>query len=420
MDIKTQVDSIVDGLVRDIETRLNTRVDSLVNTFVGNKLEGFDYETKLNWLASVKLDGLISNIEINKSNIEKRLDSVTDVIINNVESECRAVALDHVRTQLFNNLDVRQIVYDIVSNEILRRMETMQFPERSIPATAINPVGLVLSADSIKGGMISNFSSQGIEDKSTQVQMTLMDAGVVVENKLVSLGLEVHGDTTLKGNVSIEGDISEASPFYQRLVQSATTAVHGNLNETLFGNYSNLIFEQIKADGLDLNRITLNGAEIIKGNQLNAGITQTNIQRVGTLVDLQTQGESYLSETLYVGKNKVGVGTIEPAHALSVWDQEVEVGVGKRSRDTAWIGTPRNQDIVLSANNNDNLVLGRDGSVTVQQLNVNKIAIISSPSTPNVDAPRGTVAFNENPAAGQAVGWISLGGGAWSRFGLIG
>ena len=98
----------------------------------------------------------------------------------------------------------------------------------------------------------------------------------------------------------------------------------------------------------------------------------------------------------------------------------MEVGVGKRSRDVGWIGTSRRQDLILSANNQDNLVLKQDGAVSVHRLQVNKISIISAASTPSGHEPKGTVAFNENPAPGQPIGWVSLGNGAWARFGTVG
>ena len=72
MDVTSQVDSIVNNLVRDIETRLNTRVETVVNQYLDQKLESFDYEKKLNWLASVKLDGMIANLDLDKTSIQQR------------------------------------------------------------------------------------------------------------------------------------------------------------------------------------------------------------------------------------------------------------------------------------------------------------------------------------------------------------
>jgi hypothetical protein len=69
MDITQSVDSIVNNLVRDIETRLNNRVDDLVTRGLAHAIEDIDIEEILNWLASTKLDSLISEMEVNQSTI---------------------------------------------------------------------------------------------------------------------------------------------------------------------------------------------------------------------------------------------------------------------------------------------------------------------------------------------------------------
>jgi hypothetical protein len=419
MDVTQKVDSIVEDLVRGIESRLAGRVEKAVNDFLNTQLASYDYEAKINWLASLKLDTMISQLEINKSSVEKRLDAVSDIVIKNVEAECKTLATSHVRNRLFNEIDVNQVVRDLVSAEVIKRMSTTQFPEHSIPGSAINPSGLQLKGDNINGGIVQNFSSTGIEDKSTTVQMTLLDEAVVVENKIVALGLNIQGTTVLDGDLVINGDVPPHSKFYASIIDNAVEGVKNSMDEAFFGDYSTVIFEKIKTEGLDLNRITLNGTEVIIGNKLNYGIVDTNITRLGMVKDLQTVGETYLSEHLYVGKDKVGIGTMEPGHSLTVWDQEVEIGFGKRLKDTGWIGTPRNQNLILSANNQDNLVIGADGSVQVKRLTVNKISIISSASVPTDIQPKATVAFNENPAPGQPIGWVSLGNGSWSSFGTI-
>ena len=420
MDVTSQVDSIVNNLVRDIETRLNVRVENVVNQYLDQKLESFDYEKKLNWLASVKLDGMIANLDLDKTSIQQRLDEVADTVIQATDAECRRTALEMIRTRLYGQVDINQIVRELVINEIGGRLDKMEFPVQSIPGTAINPTGLNLTGNNIRGGTVQEFNSTGIEDKSSSVQMTILDQGVVIENRVVSLGLEVHGTTTLKGDIVLEGNVSPDSAFYTSIISTAVDGVHNSMDAEFFSRYSNVLFDNIREHGLDLNRITLNGTEIVKGNQLNYGISDTNITRLGQVLDLQTRGETYLSEHLYVGKNKVGIGTIEPANSLTIWDQEIELGFGKRLKDVGWIGTPRRQDLVISANGQDNLTLTADGGVVVKKLTVNKVDIISAPSVPNNDMPKGTVAFNENPAVGQPIGWVSLGGGAWTRFGVIG
>lgn len=420
MDVTAQVDSIVENLVRGIETRLEARLEQTVTAFLQSKLDAVDVDKKLNWLASLKLDNIISSLSIDQALVQNRVDAVTDTVVNGIEAECRKASLERIRHRINSELDINKLVKEVLASELQSRINEINFPEASIPAQAINTKSLRLSGDVIQGGTIQNFNSTGIQDLSDNVQLTLLNEAVVIENNVVTLGLQVKGTTVLEGDVVIHGNVPPQSQFYSSIISSAVDGVKNSMNQEFFGDYAGVIFDRIREEGLDLNRITLNGTEIITGNKLNYGITDTNITRVGMISDLQTRGETYLSEVLYVGKDRVGINTIEPAHSFSVWDQEVELGMGKRSRDVGWIGTSRRQDLILSANSQDNLVLGQDGTVRVQRLQVNKIHLISVSSTPNYDEPRGTVAFNENPAHGQPIGWVSLGNGSWAKFGTVG
>lgn len=420
MDITNQVDTIVNNLVRDIETRLNTRIDNLVAQALQQRLDNIDYEKKLNWLASAKLDNLLGNMDVDQSRVQQRLDEVSDLVINNFETEARRLASEHVKNKLYQEVDVNHVVREIVLTEISKKLATFAFPKGSIPGDAIDPQGLRLTGNNIKGGIIQNFNSNGIEDKSTSVQMTLLDAGVVIENKIVSLGLEVKGQTVIEGDLHIKGDVPMDGEFFQRIIQNTVAATRAAIGPDVFEAYNNDIFERIREHGLDLSKISLNGSAVIDGGKLNPGVTDTNITKLGLVRDLQTAGEALLSQTLYVGNKRVGVNTLEPGHALSVWDEEVEIGFGKRQRDIAWFGTPREQSLLLSANRKDNLALNSDGSVSVQKLFIKQIEIGTSDGTPKDAATKGAVRFNNNPVPGGPAGWISLGGGAWSRFGTLG
>jgi hypothetical protein len=419
MDVTQQVDSIVDGLVKQIETRLNARVDQLVQAALSDKLDNIDYEKKLNWLASAKLDNLIGNMDVDQTRVQQRLDEVSDMVVQNFETETKRLATEHVKSKLYNDIDVNHVVREIVLTEISKKLATFAFPRGSIPGDAINTQSLAISGDNIKGGIIKKFNSVGIDDQSSSVQMTLLDAGVVIENKIITLGLEVKGQTVIEGDLHIKGDVPMDGAFFQRIINNTVEATRNSLNVDLFEGYTNIVFERIKENGIDLNKISFNGNPLIDGNKLTYGITDTNITRLGMVRDLQTAGESLLSQTLYVGEKRVGVNTIEPSHALSVWDQEVEVGFSKRERDVAWFGTPRDQKLVISSNRKDNIVLNTDGSVTVEKLFIGQIQLGTTDRTPGHDAPKGTVLFNSNPAPGQPAGWVSLGGAAWSRFGTL-
>jgi hypothetical protein len=183
--------------------------------------------------------------------------------------------------------------------------------------------------------------------------------------------------------------------------------------------HSDTMLASIGQKGIDLKRITQDGREIVNGNQLGYHITDSNLQRVGMLRDLQTQGEAILSDTLYVTGKRVGINTIEPSAVFVVWDEEVELVITKHSSDTGYVGVPRFQRLVLGANNKDNLILDTDGSVEIENLRVGNTPMSSATAIPDYNAITGTIVWNENPAQGGPVGWICLGGARWAKFGII-
>jgi hypothetical protein len=246
-----------------------------------------------------------------------------------------------------------------------------------------------------------------------------MDHAIAFEGPIWTPELKVTGDTTINGNLTITGELDSSSPAFAKFIDAASLAVKDKLDQTLFTGYSDIIFKTIQSEGINLDKITQGGKEVVTGNKLGYHIVDTNIQRLGMVKDFQTQGENYLSETLYVTNGRVGINTMEPSAALSIWDAEVEINFNKCGQDTASIGTPRFQKLVLSSNGKQNLVLHTDGSVAVDSISINKISMTSAPTIPNYQGVKGQIVWNENPAPSSAVGWICLGGHFWAKFGTV-
>ena len=187
----------------------------------------------------------------------------------------------------------------------------------------------------------------------------------------------------------------------------------------MFVQYRDLVFEKIQADGIDLSKVKLNGADVIVGNALTPNITESNLQKVGVLKELQVKGESLFNNSVYIADKRMGINTIEPGATLSIWDEEVEIQISKKRKDTAFIGSTRHQTVILSSNNKENLTLNADGSVSVQTINIGRMQFGTATSAPSHEAPKGTVLFNENPSLGGPLGWVSLGDARWANFGII-
>lgn len=420
MDISNQVDSIVAGLVRQIQTKLDAQVEQLVSVKLVEQLATIDFDSKVNWLASVKLDRMIEELQIDAGAVQKRINDVSNTVVAGLQAEAQSTAIAMIRERLYTEIDTAVVLRDAAAIEVRKILQNFEFPVRSIPSSAVDTTGLSITGNQVRGGVIQKFSSTGIDDRTSIVQMTLLDEAVVLENKMVTMGLVVKGTTVLEGDLVINGTIPSHSLIFDQLVEKTVQGTKDELNQALFEKYSQVIFDNIRTEGLDLTRITVNGAEVIKGNQLNYGIVDTNIQRLGQLQNLTVIGDAVMNKTLYVAKDRVGINTQEPGNALSVWDQEVEIGLGKRSRETGWIGTPRKQNLVIGSGTHDNLVLDTEGGVLVKSFDIDGVKMIAADAVPSFALPVGVIAWNRKPAQGSSIGWVSMGNGAWARFGILG
>ena len=343
---------------------------------------------------------------------------IVTVLIPRMETQSRDQIVAEVTQRLsaVNIADLAKQQATIIVKDMIRELS---FPDSSIPGQAVNTSTLKLSGNNITGGIIKNLESTGIQDSASRCQVTILDAATVFENRLVATGLEITGDTTFKGKVIIEGDLPTTSPFVAKLVDLVTQAFNDKYDQGTFDQYCDRVFDKIIEEGIDSSLIKVNEKPIVSEGVLAGSIVHSNLQSVGALKELQVIGETLLDQTLYASNRRVGINTIDPESAMDIWDQEVQVVIGKRQQDTAIIGTTRNQKLVISANNRDQLTVNTDGSVSVKSLNIGNSNHTSSPFMPTDNRPVASVVWNESPVLGGPIGWVSLGGARWAPFGII-
>lgn len=353
--------------------------------------------------------------------IEKQLktliDGITKQVIASVKSDIAAAMETAIaeHSAKFDELTVE--AFGRVIKENLRKID---FPDGSIPLTALNFEKSKLTGDNIRGGIIESFGSIGIEDRAQSCQVTILEKNTVVENNLISKSLTVKNNVVIEGDLIVKGEVPTDSPMFQKLVDSTTTKVINGIDHDLFTDYGDIVIESIRKDGLDLSKISLNGKEVIKDNQLGTSITSSSLQSVGILKQLQVSGESFLSETLYSSQKRVGINTMNPSATFSVWDEEVELQIGKRVKDTVWLNTPRSHKVVISSDGNENITCHSDGSVEIKnELRMGTMTFSTSDKAPGHESRKGVVVFNANPSLGGPLGWVCLGGAKWANFGII-
>ena len=420
MDIDQHVNQIVQNIVADITTKVQVQAMAAIEQKIAEVIAGIDTGTMLGEQLGKKIEERLNRLPIDSKTIEAELTSrvgkLATNLANTVQTQSIALVNDTVQKQL-TRVNFPELLETTLASVIKNKEFT--FPEQSIPLSAVVTTGLQITGDAVAGGIIKHFGSTGIDDKATACQLTILDDVTVVENNLLTQDLTVKGTTTIEGDLIVTGRVPESSTMYVNLVKSVADTVKLNLNEDLFSGYSDSVFARIKEDGLDLNKITLNGTEIVNGGNLSNNITFSNLQRVGTLTELRVGGEALLSQTLYTTSKRVGINTTEPAHALSIWDQEIEIGFSKRETNVAVMEVPRNQRLIISANGKNNLTLLPEGGLLVNQLSIGAVNLSSSSMPPSNDAPQGSIVFNSNPSIGGPLGWVSLGGARWANFGFI-
>lgn len=427
MDINEQLQPIVATILNDLKVSIEGQMQEKVNAVVIEKL------------ASAELNNIV--IEVTRKQLEERLakfnfeisskqqlDSLVSKVTNDIKSTLLPQVTREIQLEIEKQLakiDARAIASTVVETKLASLVTSGAFPRKSIPGSSIDFDSVTISGDAVKGGIIEKFGSTGIEDLANSVQMTIMDHAAVFEKAVWTPELQVKGPATVEGHLTVDGDlrlkgdISGDSPAVAKLVYLASQEVKSSINAQLFDGYAAIVSAKILAEGLDLDKIKQGGREVLNGNQLGYHIVDSNLQRVGMLRDLQTQGENLLSDTLYVTPRRVGINTIDPSSTFVVWDEEVEMIMTKRVQNTGYIGTGRNQDLILGANNKDNLRLKADGTVQAEKVTIGKSRISSAPHAPNYSGQRGDILFNENPTFGGPLGWVCLNDTQWANFGII-
>jgi len=421
MDINESLQPVVAGIINNLKATIESELRAQISNEVINKIATTEFDSIVTNLVEQQTRSRLEQYNfVGKSDeqLQKVVKQVTDDINRTLTSEANT-KINNYLNQKLAQIDVNVIIGSIVETKLTNLLQTQKFPEQSIPHVSIDFAGFKITGDAVNGGIISNFGSTGIEDRATFVQLTLMDHASAFEGPVYAPELNVKGNVTVDGTLVINGDMDPKTPAFIRLVDRASDAVKNKLDGDFFTGYSDILFDRIRKDGIDLDAITQGGKEIVKGNQLGYHITDTNIRRLGLVNDLQTSGETLLVDTLYATKGRIGINTIDPSAVLSIWDEEVEINVSKRGQETGYISTPRHQKLVLGANGKENLKLNVDGSVQVDTLVLGTIQMTSATSIPNYPGSAGQIVWNSAPGHGSAVGWVCLGSTLWAKIGTI-
>lgn len=259
-----------------------------------------------------------------------------------------------------------------------------------------------LSGDLIDGGVITNFQSSGLNDQADNVQITVKNGVVEIEN-----------DLHIKGTIKVE----------------------------------NLEYVQAQVPKLNVREaIMIDHNEVLWKDTLGKSVRKSSLTEVGVLKNLQVR------DTLYVGDGRIGINTTAPSADFSVNSGGYEI-ITRMHESNAYVGTHTHVAFAIGTDDTARLTCRANGDVVVgnevgRPINFNvfgKVGIgvkypqeslevsgnikfaertfTSGEQSPNDGRwDTGSIVWNEKPEMNKPIGWVCIKGGKpgnWRPFGTI-
>lgn len=331
-----------------------------------------------------------------------------------------------------------------------------------------------LSGDLIDGGTITNFASTGIKDTASKQTLIIEDDRITVKTIRTNT---IDSDVTVRGDVKIYGELNVGKLRAIEVVTNAKheqqflefASPHGAVGTGLLWSstdHNKQFVFKIEPDrfwsteSIDIpgnKSYQIDGQSVLSGNELGSGITQSNIQKLGTLKTLTVGGRVNIGDVVFYNPHseRFSVGTEDANGKLTVYDyvQDVELIVSSNSNGNGVVGTYNTKGLELVTDNQTRISVSVTGDITLgleqkdstQTRVYGKLSVgVKNPTEQfevagNIrwsnrlfttgDRPPesgsytiGDIVWNSNPKPNSHVGWICIVGGApgqWRPFAQI-
>jgi len=261
--------------------------------------------------------------------------------------------------------------------------------------------------------MLKNFASSGISDLAAQCELTVMDGVVVAENSLTSKNLQIIDSAEIQ-HLVVTGSINTDNQSWLALSADISQRTLDALTDSWKVTLVKQVAQHVQQQGMEFENVHIGGEKLLDAGKLSRAITESNIQTLGTLRTLQVQGEArFNNNTVNVMNKRLGINTDAPEKALSIWDEEVSIVIGKHKVNQAYIGTNRDQGMSIGVNREPQIEISADGMTTIKRLQVGPYKFGHDTRVPGWSGTRGDLIFNANPGQDRVFAWQCLGGLRW-------
>jgi hypothetical protein len=313
---------------------------------------------------------------------------------------------------------IDQLSQDLAWVEKVQQLANQVMVQRTVAQLSSIDIASVINQrvdeniDRFYNKLLENFSTNGIRDQATQCQLTIMDDTTVFENRLTARNIDAV-DTLTVADLVVSGTINTDNPSWDLLAESISEKTMNQLTDQWKLGLIKDVTQSIQDHGIKFDTVFVGDEPLVKDHSLSRKITDTNIQKVGVLRSLDVHGETHLNNTVSVLNRRLGINTQEPEMALSVWDEEVSVVIGKNKTNQAYIGTNRDHGVAIGVNRVSQIEIDTEGLTTIKQLRVGSHRIGHSTEVPGWAGTRGDIIFNSNPGSDRAFAWVCLGSYKW-------
>lgn len=428
---------------------------------------GYIPANKVNFSAYSFRDFMSTGIEDTSENLQLRVSKDNVVVENNLTSKNIKVA-DSIEA----GKQLRAKILDIVGSSLLSgdtlmlgklttkgdnefigptefkgpakfsRGIEVEFNPSQIPHGAIDWSGFQIPQDQIQPGPLKEFKSQGIIDNASETRITVNNeqtsitsdnfsarkiegTSISVHGKSSSDSLQVENETILKGQTELHNNVLAGKnvDVHGKLTVLDGLEVRGNMviPDTLKDHLVEYMNTRVNLESIipEGGSIQIGKRTVLDENTLGGTVISSNLRKVGTLRELEVAGESRLANTIYFSPlGRIGVNTDEPTAPLDIWDEEVQVTVGKNKNRTGWLGTNRDHNLEIGVNKETKVTITPSQTIIKNPV-LNSRTYTDGPSVPGHSGHFGDIHWNSKPSIGEPVGWICLENSRWAKFGVV-
>jgi hypothetical protein len=304
---------------------------------------------------------------------------------------------------ILNNVDIGSIILERIDDYINERASSGKLSRGVVSHEQVDWTDYVLPAAHVGSGIIKNFASEGIEDRSTEINLTVLDGQVIIENETITNHLTVVDSATIN-NLSVNkliinnGLVINDTSFAEQIKGLIDDRIIQKNNENTWDTYG----KSLKS----------NNTILIDNTRLGNTVVESNLRKLGRLTSLAVTGTTELAESVFIENGKLGINTDEPSGALTVWDEESELSIRKYKNRNMYIGSTRDSELTLGVGGDAVLSIKKDG-IETNSVKVGNITISNGNKEPNKTGAPGDLVINDAGAVGQPWAWRCIGGNKW-------